>query len=220
MLVKNSQQDIKINLKNVNAIAIKMSGGADSAIIAYIIAKYIFEENQNLRIYPVTVSHPGKEYQIPFANDVINYIKTKFDQEIFLEHQTAKCTNPDDYTSTMDSIVNSLYKEEKIQAHFVGITQNPPPDAFDEAGSNLPTGFDRSFNKVKPTYMEYSNNRHAYMPLVNINKKGVAELYETLEILDLFSVTRSCEKYTDDFSQHCTHCWWCKERYWGFNRFD
>jgi hypothetical protein len=220
MIIKNSQQDITINFVNTNAIAMKMSGGADSAIMAYMVAKYINEENKDLKMYPVTVDHPGKDYQINFASKVINYINTKFDDEIFLQHQTGLAESAQDYTPSMDKIVNGLYKEGKIQGHFVGITKNPPPDAFDEAGTNLPTGFDRSFDKVKPTYLEYSMNRHAYMPLVNIDKKGIAELYHTLNVMDLFSITRSCEDFTTDFTTHCTSCWWCKERYWGFDTYE
>ena len=48
----------------------------------------------------------------------------------------------------------------------------------------------------------------SFKPLVNIDKKGVAELYEILGVTDtLFPLTRSCEDFTDDFSKHCEECW-------------
>ena len=28
------------------------------------------------------------------------------------------------------------------------------------------------------------------------------------------------KNFTDDFSHHCGECWWCKERHWGFGRFE
>ena len=54
---------------------------------------------------------------------------------------------------------------------------------------------------------------------INIDKKGVAELYDYFGLMDtLFPLTRSCEDWTDDFSAHCGKCWFCLERLWGFGK--
>jgi 7-cyano-7-deazaguanine synthase in queuosine biosynthesis len=47
----------------------------------------------------------------------------------------------------------------------------------------------------------------------------VSELYDYFDLQNtLFPLTRSCEQYTDDFTQHCDNCWFCGERKWGFGR--
>lgn len=60
-----------------------------------------------------------------------------------------------------------------------------------------------------------------FSSLINLDKKRIAELYNSLGILDdLFPLTRSREKITDDFSHHCGLCWFCAERFWAFNRYE
>ena len=59
-----------------------------------------------------------------------------------------------------------------------------------------------------------------YHILVNIDKKGVKELYETLGVLDsIVPVTRSCEVFTNTFDYVCKDCWSCREKYWGFGHY-
>ena len=61
---------------------------------------------------------------------------------------------------------------------------------------------------------------NTWRPLINVDKKGVAEHYTRLGVLEeLFPLTRSCEVHTTDFSEHCGECWFCKERLWGFGRY-
>ena len=63
-----------------------------------------------------------------------------------------------------------------------------------------------------------------YRPLINLNKQGIAEIYEHYGLMDtLFNVTRSCEcadpEKTNNFTTHCqSECWWCAERKWGFGK--
>ena len=58
-------------------------------------------------------------------------------------------------------------------------------------------------------------------PFFNIDKIKIAEMYESLGLIDtLFPLTRSCELENPplNFLGHCDNCWWCKERFWGFKR--
>ena len=43
MIIKNSQQDIVIDTTK-KRIGVKISGGADSAIVMYMVSKYVAEE--------------------------------------------------------------------------------------------------------------------------------------------------------------------------------
>lgn len=204
-------QNIPLEYKN---IGIKISGGADSAIVCYALAKYIFDNNNHHKIVPITVNHSGKSYQLEFAKRVVNFCKEQFGN-IFLEHQYAWCETGDEYVSTQDNLVNSLYRNNEIQCHFVGITQNPPADVMEVIGWNGPAD-DRSPGTVRPT-----SKGTGYYPLVNTNKQGVRDWYNFYNVVDdLFPLTRSCENFTENFETHCGECWFCKERYWGFGRYE
>ena len=217
MIVKHSQQDVNINIRPFfNKVGFKISGGADSAIVAYMISKYVTEERPDIKLIPITVNHEGKAYQEQFAKGIVAHLKEEFG-DIYGEHEVGYCPEGPQYITSQDALVQSLYSSRKIQCHFVGITRNPPNEAMDIIGWNGPADDRSPGEKLRPTQ---NGDGTSFKPLVNIDKKGVAELYETLGVMDsLFPLTRSCEDFTDDFSQHCGECWFCKERFWGFGKY-
>lgn len=211
MIVSNLQQNILIDhpfyIKN---IGIKLSGGADSSIICYILSKYISEERPDITLIPITVDHAGKAYQIIFAKKIINFCKENFGN-IFGKHYTDWCPSRELYIETQDKLLNNLYKQSIIDCHYVGITKNPPHTLSKTLCEPID---DRSPIKIHPT----KRGETANLPLVNIDKKGVCELYRKFNLLNtLLPLTRSCENFTDNFSFHCNKCWYCLERNWGFD---
>jgi 7-cyano-7-deazaguanine synthase in queuosine biosynthesis len=203
---------------NVNRIGLKISGGADSAIVGYILSKYVVDERPDIVIVPITVDQEGKAFQIIFAKRIIEFYKSIFGN-IYTEHKTMVSPLPENenYIKVQEELTKKLYAENEIQFHFAGITLNPPegsiPFFIYELGWQDPPDRVRTdtFKNV------YQDNR--CLPLINFDKKDVAELYNYFDVIDtLFPLTRSCEMYTDDFSEHCDNCWFCAERKWGFNK--
>ena len=218
MIVKNSQQNIIIEEdKTVKTIGLKISGGADSAIIAYILSKFVVEEHPLIKILPITTTLEGKPYQLIYAKRVIEFLKNEFGN-IFLEHQTNHAENSTVYDSKQKELVQGCKTTYDFKILYSGITANPPKEIYKQW---LPhTGpADNRDGKTFPTTRGTSR-----LPLVNIDKKGVAELYNTLGVMDtLFPITRSCEALAKDeeyhIEKHCEICWWCRERYYGFGRY-
>lgn len=220
MIIPHSKQELDIRIpRDVTNVGLKLSGGIDSAIVGYILSKYVTEERPGVRITPITVDQEGKAYQIQFAKKVIEYYKTVFG-DIYTEHYTGFSPMPEaeNYTKAQDEVTQRLYAEGKIQFHFAGITANPPPGSipqriYDQGWTDPP---DRGVSKfLKSIYVD--SNR--CLPLINFDKKAVSELYDYFDLQNtLFPLTRSCEQYTDDFTQHCDNCWFCGEREWGFGR--
>ena len=64
MIFKNSQKDWNLNLpQNRKQVILKMSGGADSTIMAYLFALYKKEERPDLKLYVATViGYPPKNW--------------------------------------------------------------------------------------------------------------------------------------------------------------
>ena len=76
MIIKNSQQDVNIEEPiHVKKVSLKISGGADSAIVGYMLSKYVAEERPDIKIFPLTTNHPKKPYQGVYASRIINFYK-------------------------------------------------------------------------------------------------------------------------------------------------
>ena len=220
MIFENSQDTIEISIPDtVKNVGIKLSGGADSAIVCYMVAKHVVEERPDVAIYAITSNAEGKEYQVDFAKRVMSTVSDLTGVK-FAGHFTnlARTDNSENYTADQDKLTESLYKKQIIEMHFAGITANPTPAEAPELYGDVAAmpSDDRSKQSEKRLYQ----NGQSYRPLINTDKRGVAELYHNLGVIDsLFPVTRSCEAYTSNFSKHCGKCWFCKERYWGFGRY-
>lgn len=222
MIVENSQDNITIDVpEGYKNIGIKLSGGADSAIVFYMLSKYIIETKKDCSIIPITVNYAGKSFQTQFAGKVIGYMKENFDIKIG-KHYTGINYEFDTYSKVQDELVHELYDRSIIDCHFSGITANPPTAVQEQFDTRGPMDSrDREQDKKE------QRRGKVFFPLINIDKQGVRELYEKYNLMDtLFPLTRSCEAFTDDFSKHCGEykdeisvCWFCKERLWGFGRY-
>jgi hypothetical protein len=214
MIIKNSQQDIMIDLdRDVARVGIKMSGGADSSLLAYILAMYVSKERPDIQVIPITVVHTKKPYQLLYAKRVIDFIENVFGK-IFSDHLTDTCDSTSTYSSTQDNLMVKAYNENIIDVHFFGGNALPPMDVVRSFKDELTVPEREKTSIPHPT--KYLTS---YRPFINIDKRGIAETYQTLNLIDtLYPITRSCEAYTHDFSQHCGECWWCEERLWGFGK--
>lgn len=219
MLIENSQQNIEINIpSHVKRVGLKISGGADSAIVGYMLSKYVVTERPDIKIIPITVQQVGKNYQLIFAKNVIEFYKKEFGN-IFLEHITDISPTKETYAITQEKLLDHLYKKNHIHFHFSGLTLNPPPELI-QTTKNDPN-FIAPLDRIRTGMLKPVYGATQCLPLINIDKRGVAELYNTLRLMDtLFPLTRSCEQFTDDFSKHCKGCWHCAERFYGFGRYE
>ena len=217
MLFENSQDNWEIDLpSSITNIGLKISGGADSAIVCFMLAKYIMEERPDITLHPVTGIADNKLYQQKYADSVLRKVE-ELTGIVFGKHQYKDVT-ASRYILDQEDFLKSLYEQELFNLHFAGITANPSEDDAPHLYTSIkdmPTD-DRSKQLIKK-----DNYR---LPLINIDKRGVAEHYTRLGVMDtLFPVTRSCEARVTDseynIDKHCEVCWFCKERYWGFNRY-
>ena len=227
-------------------IGYKVSGGADSAIVGWLLCKTIVEEcNSDPIVYPITMDQPGKAYQVKFAKGVVAFLKEQWPTVTFGEHITGLGSDPivevnphigdegkanPNYNEDQRILAQQFLDNLTIRCLFNGVTANPSEFVGqDKLHQQLSMPPER--NKTdKPLPIQYYGNPHTFpphwgtpgnvfSPLINVDKKAVAELYEYYGLLDtLFPITRSCEDWTTDFSSHCGVCWFCLERKWGFGK--
>ena len=187
-------------------IGLSLSGGADSALLAYILLKHatgpihIFTTvdkgvNQKSSYYAPLVIKKCMDLTGNYrVRHHINLIE-KYDREKFLKN------------------LRFQFKFRKLTTMFMGTTELPPDDVLNTFSTKLP---DEIYDRRNPSLEKDIYWKNFYNPLMNHNKKEIRTLYEELGIIeDVFPLTNSCTDGTDKLD-HCGVCWWCQERKWAF----
>lgn len=218
-------------------IGISLSGGADSALLAYLICS---NTDAEIHITSQIRNWKSKPWQGQNSIDVFNWLKEKFKNLSFYRHEgfippdlewgSVGPTIIDEYgqLKSGDRIILRSFNEyichrEKIDAWFAAVTKNPPL-AFKGAleDRNVPT---------IPLIDKHLGVTICH-PFVNVSKEWIVKKYYDFDIIELFNITRSCEgdnkSYPDVFKgldymsyipgqtvPECGQCFWCKEREWG-----
>jgi len=212
-------------LEKNNTLGIWFSGGADSSILCYLLAKQIKENNLDYKIQPVTVL---KRIDDTAHYDVLNFIKQDLDcADIFLDIIIHNPTNEKEYTDSFFDVRLKHVVEGRYKYIYSGINQSPNIEDYSNGWkmvSEIQNIRGSQITKLKilsgvidldGTDYEFGDIR----PFVNIDKKEIANLYKHYNLLDsLFPLTNSCG-YHGPANSHCETCWFCRERLWAFGRF-
>jgi hypothetical protein len=197
------------NLPNVTRIGIKMSGGADSSLLAYLLAKYIAHSKLDIELFPIIIIEKSAPFQEQFTKSVIKFteqeIDFKFKKSFVYAHKIGG-----DKIQLMREIEATLFDSNLLDCIISGTTQEPR-QGFNAEGKKGPADL-----RVGNFQQIWGN---IYTPFINIDKKDLALIYKEHNLLStLFPITRSCVKETMNFDTHCGKCWWCNERSWAFGK--
>ena len=201
--------DVEFELPT-SPVGVLCSGGADSSLVLYLLMKY-----SKHPIHILTLSHAKKH----FTNSItINYIvqwcikktnNTNVHQHIwFADEQT---------NLKLSSLPAQMLSDKVFETLYIGDTCYPPDEINRQFASNGKDVF-QSMKDRNPNVIRKPRIGPWYYPFTNHNKKKIAEIYNTENIMELFSYTRSCESLNDIGTQHCGECWWCQERKWAFGK--
>lgn len=197
-------------------VGILCSGGADSSILLYLLAKYTTEE---IHVFTTATTAKGRSNVIPSVNVVEKVMQLTGNIKIvhhlrYLETQNKKA---------LVFPLEPYFLNNSIHVLYSGETANPPADVLARFNGtqDADTIQRRDSNKVRSTYVEREFGRFCN-PWLNIDKSKIAEIYKEYGLVDsLFPLTRSCEtldKELQAIQAHCGVCWWCEERQWAFSR--
>lgn len=223
--IHTSKKTINIDIpQKYNNVLIKMSGGADSSLLAYLLCQYKKYHRPEINLHALTVDNIQKKFQVHRSKNVINWLQNNFNFQ-FVNHFTTEC-NDQQYNDVLDSFVNEIMNNHLgVGACFQGITMNPPRNELAHQGGGSEERDPLDSGEEKQEIYYYPHKTH-YWPFFNIHKKHLAEIYHHYNLIDtLFPMTRSCEGYPDlngfiNLDKHCGECWWCAERKWGFGRLE
>jgi hypothetical protein len=224
-------------------IAISVSGGADSALLAYMVCDLAKQQDQNVTIHIINhircwKTKPWQQYD---ADRVYRWLFQKFYHTTFkrhtnfiapeLEYGNIGPSLTDEYGKQVsgDNIEIRAFAEyvcfnENVDAYFNGVTRNPKDINL---GGMSSRDIDPSPDNHHLVEMQHMG-KMVYHPFRFIDKSAILKKYKELGIMELFELTRSCEgefnsvnyeSYTPgQYIPICGKCFWCKEREWAIEQ--
>jgi 7-cyano-7-deazaguanine synthase in queuosine biosynthesis len=221
--------------------AVAVSGGADSALLAYLICEQAKEHDTTIHIINHVRCWKTKPCQQDNADNVYNWLFQKFYHTTFkrhtnfiapeLEYGNVGPNLTDEYGKQVsgDNIQSRAYaeficKKHNIDAFYNGVTRNPRLAAFNGMRERDIEPTEDNKHLVEMEHMGFM----VYHPFRFTDKSEVVKMYSELSIMDLFEITRSCEGTIEGIDyktykkgQHvpvCKECFWCKEREWAIEQ--
>lgn len=225
-------------------IGISVSGGSDSAMLFYLMAKHL--KGVTLQPWSCVALEDDPLKSRPHTRDaaekVIEYVRNKFPDadiaeshhfEIFRDDPEAlkeakKRNQPGwwNYPMMDKGVVKIINMEKHSKVAFetgmfgllcVGTTMNPPQDVLDGWRKDDPNVYwEPRRSKVNTCLWDTKGSALShYKPFVNVNKKFLAGLYEQEDIMDLHNITESCTGFPKDTNWFTEPC---KRCFWCYER--
>lgn len=222
-------------------VAVAVSGGADSALLAYMVCELAKEHDTTVHIINHVRCWKTKPWQQDDAEKVYKWLLWKFYHVPFkrhinfiapeLEYGNVGPNLTDEYGKRVsgDNIQSRAYAEyvcktHNIDAFYNGVTRNPRLADFNGMAER----------DIEPTednkHLEYMVHMGVVVshPFRFVDKAWIMLQYKELGLADLFERTRSCEgeiegiNYTNytkgQYVPVCGECFWCKEREWAIEQ--
>lgn len=237
-VIDNVEIPFDENWKN---IAVSLSGGADSALLTYLLCDHI----RNLKLKSFTIhiiSHirmwKTRPWQAWDSQRVYDWFVNEFPEIIFkrhtnfiapdLEYGNIGASIIDEYNKSVsgDNIQIRAFSEyigfyQSIDAYYNAVTRNPKNVDFRGMPNRDIEPTDHNEHLRVMTHMD----KLVCHPFRFIEKSWIIKQYRKFNIMNLFDRTRSCEgefsnitykTYTPgQFVPICGKCFWCRERKWG-----
>ena len=213
--------------ESAKKIGVTLSGGADSAILLYILCQHIKQNNLDVTVLPITSCVLAKPIMIEGTFRVSNRIRELFNYDLpfllenFLYYKGRKIFEFDmvaQSTMLKEGVIDfligagtSFASEEELKKHNMW-DDRPVYRGLDYVPSNY------------ENLLENDTRYKIYKPFLQVDKKFIAEMYDLYGVREtLLPYTRSCIasfSVSKGWSKPCKTCWWCKERYWAFGSYD
>jgi hypothetical protein len=222
-------------------IAISLSGGADSALLAYLLCDIAKEHNTTIHLISHVRMWKTRPWQQHDADRVFNWLVNRFPGTPFVRHRSFIAPEleygnigpalTDEYGKSVsgDNIQQRAYAEyichnHNADAYYNAVTHNPRELRFNGMRER---DIERNEENKHLEYMIHMG-KVASHPFRFVDKSWVLKHYRQLDIMDLFNTTRSCEGEFENITYEtytpgqyvpvCGKCFWCKEREWAIDQ--
>tara|TARA_B100001564_G_scaffold152669_1_gene128214 strand:+ start:937 stop:1650 length:714 start_codon:yes stop_codon:yes gene_type:complete len=227
----------KDEFKDFKSLYVCVSGGVDSALGLFLLAKHISENNLTTKITIVTAVEPQPYWgrNDKNAKKIVSIISDMFPNVNIENHlihflegyvrnkKIEKKLFPK--VKAMETMHKNNWKNEKYD---LGISFQSSFPKLEEL-KKFPKLYAKSLS-VGPEDRDWTGKKNDkingswWQPFVNLTKKDFENLYEKHNLMySLFPYTASCtgdSLQTNNFTKPCRECFWCLEKYWAFEMFD
>jgi 7-cyano-7-deazaguanine synthase in queuosine biosynthesis len=225
-----------------NSIAISLSGGADSALLAYLLCSLIpSTQTMEVNIISHTRMWKTRPWQQDNSKNVYNWLVERFENLRFARHTNFIAPDieygnigpsiPDEYNKFVsgDNIQQRSFAEyichkEDCDAYYNAVTRNPRSTNFSGMQER---DIEPNESNQHLTLMIHMG-RYAVHPFRFVEKDWIIKQYYRLGIESLLNITRSCEGefkgidyktyISGQYVPTCGECFWCKERTWAIEQ--
>jgi hypothetical protein len=225
--------------KNWKNIAIGLSGGADSALLTYLLSSLVTTQSVHIISHKrMWKTRPWQSYD---SLNVYAWFLKRFPNVKFIRHTNFIAPDieygnigpslTDEYGKQVsgDNIQQRSFAEyvcfnENVDAYYNAVTRNPRLALFNGMRERDidPTDDNKHLERMVHMGVEVLH------PFRFIEKSEIVKTYKELDIMDLFNISRSCEgefegiDYTTykpgQYVPTCGECFWCKEREWAIEQ--
>jgi hypothetical protein len=229
---------VYINYEAEN-ISVKLSGGFDSALLLYMVAKTANEHNSSTVIRPITIRKGNptefKQYDgfdtYEYTDKIIKWVRECFPQikiEDSVKHdanywwitQEQNGRPIGSYTYTQQLLTEFMYwkyvllsknRNKLLYAEYVGITKNPSDNNFPKSTeTHREKTVKGAVTPQSLTIIDYDTDRAYIEPFRNGDKRVTFWLANNFSIMDtLLNITRSCEGDYIDTENFTKECGTC-----------
>jgi len=228
--MKIKYNNIEINFPIKSQIVLALSGGTDSAALFYLICKH----SPNAEVIPFSCEEAYNPYDIQAAENVVEFMKSKFPNSNIKDLVKGKYDESLDYTSAyhlkrnlnagavsksvqLDMQRDKLLEENPNAVFFQGMTKNPPISVQEQ----YPLMKENAEVRRNVDTLSTQYGKNGYRPFINVDKKFVADIFKKENLMNtLFPLTRSCvgNVWTTNLcTKECHRCFWCYEKKWAFD---
>ena len=192
-----TEVDISLPEGKNKRILVAVSGGADSAILLYILSRINKELGTGHTLIPFTVPRPdgGANY----SPDIVKFVSNKLGIDIPAPMIVGDGSLP--HNIVVKIAIRMLMNSGNYD--FIYVAENKVPDV--DIGS------------VGPVRAPHNNFKNASMPFWGVTKECTLDLYFQENVPELLKLTHSCTEMTKG---RCLRCFQCLERAWAFNLLD
>jgi hypothetical protein len=198
-------------------IAMKLSGGADSAIVYYNLCKQMYQRELDIPIYVVTLDTGNKYWYSHYARKVIGFVEQEFGigPRDHIVTKIGDSFTDGEYVNGQDMPIADLINQGLVNVKIDGLTQNPyPSEMYAAVKGNQELRFDSDddlknwcMQAYDPERSDHSQKkvigfdrtnhdvRYTFIyPFMHSDKRFVADEYKNANVMEsLFPITYSCE---------------------------
>jgi hypothetical protein len=221
-------------------IAVRLSGGPDSAIVYYAVCDF-YKNMPDVKIYPYTMATPLRPYTLDKANAVIEFTAAATgktcEKHYTIYHtrhnkQNSLETNSVEYVNGQEILENQLLNEVRIDIIYYGLSMNCQTtdlkkfiDTLQPVKSmkyqNVLLAKDATRDFCTSSRIAFIDPHYAFLPLIASDKTIVKSLYDYYGVTKtLYPLTWSCENdlQAESGDVHCGCCYFCLEREFAFGK--